>query len=205
MLDVSVGDKIILEQTGVPLEVSAITENYAFNYAYISNNTYSSIYPDQKVNVIIGNMHNPDDSDQLSEDILSHDSMLGITYSTSGGSKFSDMIGSLDFIVVIIVASGALAFVVLYNLAKHQRKRKNKRACDNKSTRFLRLGGFGVHIYREKHNFSCSRYIVGFVLGVFLEQFVIKTAEVDWVSPQICRGILLYMRSSNNTSVHFYS
>ncbi|NMA68103.1 MAG: ABC transporter permease, partial [Desulfitobacterium sp.] len=97
---------------------------------------------------------------------------------------FDNLLSSIDYIVVVIIlAAGALAVIVLYNLTNININERNKELAT------LRVLGFhhrevGSYIFREISILSLIGTLVGLVLGIFLFDFVILTAE----SPEFMFG-----------------
>ena len=83
-------------------------------------------------------------------------------------------------IVVIIVSAGALAYIVMYNLTNINITERIREIAT------LKVLGFydnevDNYIFRENILLTLLGTGVGLILGVFLAQFVITTAEVDLV------------------------
>ncbi len=194
MLDAKEGDTIQVQEASgnsVDIKISAITENYTFNYVYISPAYYQTLYNEAPVyNLFLAN--NDLDSQasaeettsyqaQLSEQLLKDDNILGISYSSDVKGTFDDLLGSLNYIVlVIIVSAGGLAFIVLYNLTNIN---VNERIRELATIKVL---GFydrevSAYIYRENIISTLIGIAIGLIGGIFLNQFVISTSEVDAV------------------------
>lgn len=82
--------------------------------------------------------------------------------------------------VVLIISAGALAFVVLYNLTNINITEREKELATIKVLGFYD-GEVSAYIYRETALLTLIGTAAGLVLGIFLHQFVIRTAEVDMV------------------------
>ena len=83
-------------------------------------------------------------------------------------------------VIVLVVAAAALAFIVLYNLTNINITERQREIAT------LKVLGFtprevSAYIYRETMLLSVIGCAVGLVLGVFMEGFVVVTAEVDQV------------------------
>ena len=91
------------------------------------------------------------------------------------------MLASVNLIVVVLVAAAAaLAFIVLYNLTNINITERQREIAT------LKVLGFtprevDAYIYRETALLSVIGCVLGLVLGVFMEGFVVVTAEVDQV------------------------
>ena len=182
LLGVSEGDKVYFGNSIVPVTVDAICENYTFNYAYITRETYESLDLDEfSSNIFMLNMTDTDKKNELSEALLKNDDVLAVSYSIDGGDKFRDLVESLSLIVVaIIVSAGALAFVVLFNLSNINVNERVRELATIKVLGFYD-GEVAAYIYRENMVSTLMGTGAGLVMGIFLEKFVVKTAEVDAV------------------------
>lgn len=184
LLGVTVGDSVYFNGN-TPVRVDAICENYTFNYAYMTAETYEKAGFDEafKNNMILLNMNNvtSEAEDTLSSRLVKNDSVLAVSFSSGGGDKFRDLVSSLSLIIVVlIVSAGALAFVVLFNLSNIN---INERVHELATIKVLGFydGEVAAYVYRENILLTLMGTIAGLGLGVALEKFVIKTAEVDSV------------------------
>ncbi len=191
LLGVSVNDRVYFGESTVPVAVDAICENYTFNYAYMTKETYNKLGMDGfSGNMFLLDMTDTERSDELSEKLLQNDDVLAVTYSEDGGDKFRDLVDSLSLIVVaIIVSAGALAFVVLFNLSNINVNERIRELATIKVLGFYD-GEVAAYIYRENMVSTLMGTAAGLVLGIFLEKFVVKTAEVDAV--MFAPGIPVY-------------
>ncbi len=192
LLGAAVNDKVYFGESSVPVNVDAICENYTFNYAYMTAETYDKLGIDEGFsgNVFLINMTDTEKTNELSEVMLKNEDVLAVTYSEDGGDKFRDLVDSLSLIVVAIIASaGALAFVVLFNLSNINVNERIRELATIKVLGFYD-GEVAAYIYRENMVSTLMGTAVGLVMGIFLEKFVVKTAEVDAV--MFAPGIPLY-------------
>jgi putative ABC transport system permease protein len=94
---------------------------------------------------------------------------------------FRTMLQSVNIIVVVLVATAALlSFIVLYNLFNINITERRREIAS------LKVLGFTAretnsYIFREVLLLAIIGAVIGLVLGIFLEGFVVTTAEVDYV------------------------
>ena len=123
LLGVKVNDNIYLkidEFTVTPKEVKVvgITENYIFNYVYMTPALYHSLYnvaPDINILMIKSNGLFSDENLKLSLSRI--DGVNSVTTTTDEVEGLNKVVQNLYFVIILMVISAAiLAFVVLYNL-----------------------------------------------------------------------------------------
>ena len=186
-LGVSPGDQITLESdekgTAV-LTVTGITENYVSSYIYVSPQAYEKAYGEQpEYNMVLAVVPEADEAkrDEVSAAVLKTDLAAGVSFTDSIKESFGDLLSKIDYIVVVlIVSAAALAFVVLYNLTNINITERQKEIAT------LKVLGFydrevSAYVYRETAILSLLGILFGFVFGIFLHAFVVRTAEVDVV------------------------
>lgn len=190
LLGVKVGDSVYFDGE-TPVTVTAICENYTFHYAYMTSEVYNKagFENEYRGNMLVMNMTEVTDEneDAVSSELVKNDGVLAVSFSSHGGDKFRDLVSSLSMIiVVIIVAAGALAFVVLFNLSNININERVRELATIKVLGFYD-GEVAAYVYRENILLTLMGTAAGLLLGIALEKFVIRTAEVDSVmfSPDI--------------------
>lgn len=185
LLNVGVGDSIFIklkESDAYPKEVkvSGISENYIFNYIYMTPQLYRTIYstsPD--VNMIMLKTVDGVNETDLCDRILKLNGATSVTMNSEEISELNEIIKMLYFIIIImVVAAGALAFVVLYNLNNINISERRRELAT------LKLLGFfdseiDWYVYRENIVLTVLGTVLGIVMGVLLHKFVITTVETD--------------------------
>ena len=119
--------------------------------------------------------------EQISKYLLENDDVSQVLKISTISDSFSDMIGSLDIVVIVLITCAALlAFVVLYNLNSiNIEERKRELAT-------IKLLGFynkelSSYVFRENIILTIIGALIGLGLGVYLLFFIISTAEMDIV------------------------
>ncbi len=186
-LSLSVGDTFTLSSADYPdveLTVGGIAENYTYHYVYMTPQTFLQVYGKQPdYNLVMADWK--DDSRTDTEGVFStlseQKAMQGISFLSTVKDGFSDMISSLNYVVlVLIISAGLLAFVVLYNLTNINVNERIREIAT------LKVLGFydkevSAYIYRENVILTILGTGAGLILGIFFSQFVINTAEMDIV------------------------
>ncbi len=181
VLDLSIGDTftfINFDDKEAEFTVSGITENYAGNYVYMDKDTYvDSFNIAEDENFLLAKPIGDNSSDSIAERVLSNEKVLNSSFVSHTKSTFDNLLAAIDYIVVfIIVSSGALAFIVLYNLTNININERNKELAT------LKVLGYyeeevSTYIFRETRILTFLGILVGMVLGMALHTFVIATVE----------------------------
>lgn len=181
---VKVGDELKIKVDGkeYSLKVSGITENYTFNYAYISPKYYKDIFDaEPNYNSFIVSINNIDNEEDFSKEIMEDQIVKGVSFNTNIKENFDNIIKSLNYVVlVMIVSAGALAFVVLYNLTNVNISERIREIATIKVLGFYD-NEVSAYIYRENIILTIFGILFGSVLGVLLHRFIIFTVEIDYM------------------------
>ena len=117
--------------------------------------------------------------EKISEKILQLDGVASVSVISSLISSIKDMLGTLNYVVIIlVVASALLAFVVLYNLANINIGERQREIAT------LKVLGFydsEVDNYINKENiiFTIIGIFLGLLFGFFLTSAVVISVEID--------------------------
>lgn len=181
------GDSITLTDgtKTVSVPVSAVVENYTFHYVYMSPTLYESTFgtaPEYSyVTAILNDDVTTAQKDSLATDLMKVTGIDAVAYTTQTIDTFETTIDSLNLVVaVFIIAAGALAFVVLYNLANLNLNERVREVATIKVLGF-RDKEVSAYIVRENIILTILGVIIGLVLGIFLHMFVISCISVDVV------------------------
>lgn len=163
--------------------VAGIVENYIAHYIYMTPNLYKHYFEkDCTYNSLIAHSSlTGNDQQSLIDNVCANKSVKTAYFTTANRENFERMLQSVNMVIVIlIVAAGLLAFVVLYNLI-------NINICERaREIATLKVLGSNkretnMYINRETFVLSFLGSLLGLILGVVMEQFVILSAEVDMV------------------------
>ena len=185
LLGVSIGDSIYVrhsESDAYPKEIKVvgITENYIFNYIYMTPKLYQSLYNvSAETNVLMLKMEDAANTEDISSRLLKIKGVNSVTMNADELGELNTVINSLYFIVILmIVAAAILAFVVLYNLNNINISERHRELAT------LKLLGFydkelSAYVYRENVVLTILGTILGIFLGIVLHRFVMITVETD--------------------------
>lgn len=185
LLEIEPGDTITLkegETQKVEAKVTAVAENYMMNYVFMSHSLYESLYgTDVVYNELFCNNVSQKVSfeDDLSKSLLKQDGVDSISYVSSAEEEMGEMLGNLDIVIFVLIASaGLLAFVVLYNLNNINIEERRRELATIKVLGFYQTE-LAAYVYRENVMLTIIGIIAGIFFGMVLHRYVILTAEVD--------------------------
>ncbi|MEE0844989.1 MAG: FtsX-like permease family protein [Eggerthellaceae bacterium] len=167
----------------VSLPIAGIMENYVSQYLFITPALYREAFGSEPAWDTVYAQTTDDEAARasLSEQLLEAPGVKTVTYNDEQIGSYRTMLTSVDSVVVVlIVAAAALAFVVLYNLTNINIAERAREIATLKVLGFTRKE-VNDYIFRETMILSVIGAAVGLVLGIFLEAFVVQTAEVDQV------------------------
>ena len=187
--DLSVGDAITVENADgdeASFTITGVCENYIYHYLYMSEDVYRDAFGEEpETNLLYCRLaegvDTPEAEDELATALLKCRDVAGAQFTHEITASFRQSLDSINYIVVVlIIAAGALAFVVLYNLTNINITERSKELATIKVLGFYD-GEVGAYIYRETSVLTLIGTVCGLVFGIALHTFVIRTAEVDMV------------------------
>lgn len=185
LLNVSVGDTIELyydDVTKYPVEIKKIAENYMFHYVYMSADYYRQLVgeePEFNQLYLKTVEMSEEEKDAFSGEMLADDAVDSVTYVEELQESVAVMMQSLEMVVVVlIIAAGMLAFIVLYNLNNINIIERRRELATLKVLGFYDIE-VGSYVYRENVLLTILGILAGVVMGIFLHRFVILTVEID--------------------------
>lgn len=184
LIGANIGDTVILRDAdGKEIEatVGGITKNYINHYVYMSQDLYNTLYGDYLTNVLYTkNIElSQNEEETLSKEIIDTGFAGGVTTTSYIKGFVDDMMSSLNYVVIVlIVSSGLLAFVVLYNLANVNISERIRELATIKV-----LGFYDNEVYQYLNRETIILTIIGIILGLvggyFLNYFIMGTCEIN--------------------------
>ena len=168
---------------GREVTVAGIMENYVGHYVYFTPTLYEQVMGEEPVftTLYANEVEDEGAREVLSDELLATDGVKTVTYNDETIDSYRTMLKSVDSVVVVLVIAAALlAFVVLYNLTNINITERVREIAT------LKVLGFtprevDAYIYRETLLLAVIGALVGLLLGIVMEGFVVVTAEVDQV------------------------
>lgn len=186
-LNVKIGDAIELDNgdgATKKVEISGITENYVFHYAYMSADYYKEIFrlnPKTNNLMIKLNQTGSEAESQLGSKLIKDDSVASVEFYSSAADTFSDTVKILNnIVIVIIISAGLLAFVVLYNLTNINIGERIREIATIKVLGFYN-NEVSSYVYRENIILSIIGSGIGLLVGIILHRFIMVSIEQDGI------------------------
>lgn len=170
---------------GIELTVGGICENYIGNKVYMTKENYQRIvHESPRFSTILAQVPTSADEsvqDALSRDLYSLPDVSMVSFSHDTLNTYRKMIAVVDMVVAVLVISAVLlAFIVLYNLLNINIEERIREIASLKVLGFTRREVYS-YVFRDSLLLCVMGDALGIGLGVLLDQFVVQTAEVEYV------------------------
>lgn len=186
-LGVSAGDMITIkeDETAEPVgdvRVAGVVENYLNNYIYMTPNIYKALYGETaSLNAALIKVDPSADTNAVAEDLLDINGVTSVSMNATTQAQVNSMLGNLNVIIVLmILAAGLLAFIVLYNLNNINITERRRELATLKVLGFY-PGELAAYVYRENVILTLFGTVLGIGLGFVLHWFVMQTVETETV------------------------
>ncbi len=182
---IAVGDTITLrcgDDGTLRVRIAGIFDNYINDYIYISADTCRDQWgsaPEMSTAYLLA--ADGADVHQLAADALGVSGVAQVSVNDDMRERVGSMLTSLDYVVLIILLfAGALAFIVLYNLANITITERQREIAT------LKVLGFypretGAYVFRENLIQTAISGLVGLPLGVALHWYVMSQIKISGI------------------------
>ena len=161
--------------------ISDVFENYAAHYIIMDKNTYQNNIGEYKINASYINLINKNNENKEIKKIMSNENVISIMSVKSTIKSVDDMLKSLNSVVLIlIILSGSLSFVILYNLSYINISERKREIAT------LKVLGFtdkevDNYIVKETIILTIIGIILGLLFGILLSRIIVDTIEISMV------------------------
>lgn len=180
---IAVGDRITCRDgDGAPLSltVSAIFDNYIYDYLYIDATSYDGAAP--APNTAYVHFAEGADAHEAGATLLSADNVASVSLVADMRARVGSMLQSLDYIVLIVlVCAGALSFIVLYNLTNITIIERTREIATLKVLGFFRREQ-NAYVFRENLILTGISALCGLPMGVALHRYVMAQIRISTIS-----------------------
>ncbi len=180
------GDTAVLrdsDMNSITVTVSALCENFVYNYIYISKETYEKQLgkePEYKSAYVLAD--EGVDIHGAAAFIADRDNVLSVSITGDMRERIGAMMESMDYIVLlIVVCAGSLAFIVLYNLTNINITERIREIATIKVLGFY-AKETADYVFRENLALTAIGAVLGLALGKWLHAFVMYQINIDMIS-----------------------
>ncbi len=197
--NLEIGDTCTLQDDDLntaAFTVSAICENYIYNYGYVNPETFEKefgrkpkyntafvIYdePSDGEKELVSAEKREDDLNQTAAKVREIDGVTSVALADEFKHRIANMMKSLNSIVyVVVAAAGALAFIVIYNLTNINITERIREIATIKVLGFY-PNETSAYVFRENVFLTGISALIGLLLGKLLHAFVINEIKVDMI------------------------
>lgn len=192
VLEVKVGDKIKIrndEDIEKEVTIGGITRQYISNYIYMRQSLYEEIFETElKENILFVKTQDFEKAteEKLGEEILKDYRVSSVQYVSDMNVNF----GSLNFVIAaLILLSGGLALLVLYNLSNINISERQRELATLKVLGFYNRE-IDQYVNREMIFLTLLGMGLGLIVGTLLSTFVLTVAEREqMIFPKVIEPI----------------
>ena len=185
-LGAGIGDEVTLrdnDMNSFTVTVTALCENFVYNYIYISKETYAEKLGQEpayrSAYALIKDGVDVHEAAAAASDL---DNVLSVSVTADMRERIATMMESMDYIVaLIIVCAGSLAFIVLYNLTNINITERIREIATIKVLGFY-AKETADYVFRENLVLTGLGALVGLWLGKWLHWFVMYQIRIDMIS-----------------------
>lgn len=184
-LDVGIGDTIKFNLYGdterKSVKITGITENYQENYLYISSSIYESLYDStpEYSNYYL-NLNSDISNEEFYDELRTYKAVTYIDKKQELVDQINDGLQGMNMIVImLIVAAGLLAFLVLYNINNINVEERTRELSTLKVLGFYDKEAES-YIFRETMLLTLFGCLLGLVVGYFAFVNVISAIGTDF-------------------------
>lgn len=209
-LNIKVGDSLTVYDSGMEsltVKITGLCDNYVYNYLYINESTYKSVWGEPEINsAYVRGIRNDDgdlagDPHEAGSSIMNSSNVSAVTVVQDFRNRIDNMMISLDYVVALIILSAAaLAFIVLYNLTNINITERIREIATIKVLGFYPRET-SSYVFRENIALTAIAAIVGLPLGKLLHAFAMSKIQVDLLSFDVHISLLSYILAVVGTFV----
>lgn len=162
-------------------KISGIVQNYVGHYIYMDKETFENNIDEIDINASFIKLNNVANEDNVLKELLKNKHVLTFSSASENIERVSKMFLSLDKIVLILVIfSGALSFVVLYNLSYINISERQREIAT------LKVLGFNhkeidAYIIKEEVIITVAGILLGLLAGTWFGMTIVETIELEVV------------------------
>lgn len=190
LLNASVGDTVKIRTADMKqgeVTVSGIFDNYIYNYCVIAPETYEQYFGTWQANTFL--IDTEDEPDKVAEQLTQLDAITSVSQLRTMRNVIESALSCLDYIILMVVLfSGALAFVVIYNLTNINLAERSREIAT------VQVLGFypketESYVLRENLLLSVIASIIGLPIGTLFHRIVMDLILIELLAfPRVVEG-----------------
>ena len=197
ILNVNKGDNIkitLSNNVNKNVKISQITENYIGHYVYMSSELYKEL-TNEKTNHTTLFIIARKSEEKLANKISKLDNVTSVQLTKNTKNNYKELMAPVNnVIIVMIVATSALLFMVLYNLESLDKSKRKKEIVSLKISGFQNEKVFN-YVSKKRTMITLIGTLIGFIIGSFLTYYFVKTFETNTSMFNFKISILSYIIS----------
>ena len=178
-LGLSAGSSLTLRETDgntLTVTVSGVFDNYINNYVIVSSETYGEWAPNTAL------LHVSGDEEALAQTLTATDGVSSVARLSATRESVDSALSCLNYIIRLIVAfSGALAFIVIFNLTNINIAERSREVATVEVLGF-RPNETSSYILRENVVLSAIAGLIGLPLGIVFHRIVMGMIVIESIS-----------------------
>jgi len=180
LLEVSVGDTVEIrtaDMESATVTVGAVFDNYIYNFCIIAPETYEEQFGTWEVNTFL--LKAEGDLDSIAEKLTEAEEITSVSQLRTTGNMVESALACLDYIILMVVLfSGALAFIVIYNLTNINLAERSREIAT------VEVLGFypketESYVLRENLALSVIASFIGLPLGTLFHRVVMDLILIE--------------------------
>lgn len=179
-LNVAVGDSIEIRDSDMQtctVTVSGIFDNYIYNYVVVSAETYEDVYGQWQANTALISVNG--DTEDTAKVLTKMSEIKSVSQLSKIKENVDNALSCLDYIIwLIVLFSGALAFIVIFNLTNINLAERSREIAT------VQVLGFypketESYVLRENLVLSVLASVIGLPLGTLFHHVVMSMVLID--------------------------
>lgn len=180
LLDAAVGDTLKIRTADMKsgtVTVGGIFDNYIYNFVMVTPATYAEYFGTWEANTFLLNVDG--DLDAVAEKLTEADEIISVAQLRTTRTMVESALSCLDYIILLVVLfSGALAFIVIYNLTNINLAERSREIATVEVLGFYSKETES-YVLRENLVLSIIASFIGLPLGILFHRAVMRLILID--------------------------
>ncbi|MBP3919328.1 MAG: ABC transporter permease [Clostridia bacterium] len=194
-LSLSVGDTVEIRNADHKkgrVQISAIFDNHIYDYIVISENTYTDLFDTWIATSALITVSADSDIDDTAKELIDLRMITSVNQLSTMEANINDALQCLNYIIWLVVFfSGALAFIVIYNLTNINIAERSREIAT------VQVLGFypketESYVLKENLILSVAASILGLPLGKLFHSTVMYMVKIDMITFLNCINPISY-------------